>query len=186
MYLLQIYVKSKTLLSAVSSEQAVAVFEALCRVVKHVSNPGDCSSVERCVLSHLYDLYSTCLLLKSRPHGGEPFSNAYPKIRAALYTSLQPTPSNHACTGFMTDVIENIRRPGGYFYVLVVIDMRFVKDLGIFTMNCKQKLLITLLKYSYAVLAYKAVVMKSGCNFLVDYGHDILQLCLSIFSCVVQ
>lgn len=100
------------LVVAVSSEQTVAVFEALCRVVKHVSNPGDCSSVERCVLSHLYDLYSTCFLLKSRPHGGEPFSNAYPKIRAALYTSLQPTPSNHTCISFMTEVINNIRRPG--------------------------------------------------------------------------
>lgn len=96
----------------VSSDQTVAVFEALCRVVKHVSNPGDCCSVERCVLSHLYDLYTACSLLKSRPHGGEPFSNAYPKIRAALYTSLQPTPSNHACTSFMNDVIMSIRRPG--------------------------------------------------------------------------
>lgn len=101
----------------VSPEQTVSVFEALCRVVKHVSNPGDCCSVERCVLSHLYDLYSTCSLLKSRPHGGEPFSNAYPKIRLALYTALQPNPSNHASTPFMTEVIKNVRRPGKCVFI---------------------------------------------------------------------
>lgn len=77
-----------------SPEQTSAVFEGLCKVVKHVSNPGDCSSAERCILAHLYDLYSSCSLLKSKPHAVEPFGNAYPKIKQALYTSPQPTPTN--------------------------------------------------------------------------------------------
>lgn len=81
--------------------------------MKHVSNPSDCSSAERCVLAHLYDLYSTCSLLKTKPHGVEAFSNAYPKIRTALYSALQPTPSSHVYNSqFMVDVFTSPRRGG--------------------------------------------------------------------------
>lgn len=81
--------------------------------MKHVSNPSDCSSAERCVLAHLYDLYSSCSLLKTKPHGVEAFSNAYPKIRTALYSALQPTPSNHVYNSqFMIDVFSSPRRGG--------------------------------------------------------------------------
>ncbi|PNF33035.1 hypothetical protein B7P43_G16367 [Cryptotermes secundus] len=94
-------------------EQTTAVFEGLCRVVKHVTNPGDCSSAERCILAHLYDLYSSCSLLKSKPHCVEPFGNAYPKIRQALYSTVQPSSSNHVCNAqFMADVFSNPRRGG--------------------------------------------------------------------------
>lgn len=104
-----------------SPEQTIGVFEGLCRVVKHVAIPGDCSSVERCVLSHLYDLYSSCSLLKSRPHGGDPFSNAYPKIKQALYTSLTPSPSNHTAwnSTFMVDVIQTYKRGGEFFNICI-------------------------------------------------------------------
>ena len=96
-----------------SPEQTTAVFEGLCRVVKHVTNPGDCSSAERCVLAHLYDLYSSCSLLKSKPHCVEPFGNAYPKIRQALYSTVQPSSSNHVCNAqFMAEVFSNPRRGG--------------------------------------------------------------------------
>ncbi|KAL6442397.1 hypothetical protein ACFW04_002558 [Cataglyphis niger] len=96
-----------------SPEQTTAVFDLLCKVVKHVSNPSDCSSAERCVLAHLYDLYSTCSLLKTKSHGVEAFSNAYPKIRAALYSTLQPTPSSHVYNSqFMVDVFTSPRRGG--------------------------------------------------------------------------
>jgi len=97
----------------VSPEQTTAVFDLLCKVVKHISNPSDCSSAERCVLAHLYDLYSTCSLLKTKSHGVEAFSNAYPKIRTALYSTLQPTPSNHVYNSqFMVDVFTSSRRGG--------------------------------------------------------------------------
>lgn len=89
------------------------MFDLLCKVVKHVSNPSDCSSAERCVLAHLYDLYSSCSLLKTKPHGVEAFSNAYPKIRTALYSALQPTPSSHVYNSqFMVDVFTSPRRGG--------------------------------------------------------------------------
>lgn len=98
----------------VSTDQTSAVFEGLCKVVKHVSNPGDCSSAERCILAHLYDLYSSCSFLKSKPHTGEPFGNAYPKIRQALYTALQPTPINNYVynSQYMQEVFANPRRGG--------------------------------------------------------------------------
>lgn len=87
------------------------MFDLLCKVVKHVSNPSDCSSAERCVLAHLFDLYSCCSLLKT--NGVEPFSNAYPKIRTALYRDLTPTPSNHVYNSqFMVDVFNSPRRGG--------------------------------------------------------------------------
>lgn len=98
----------------VSPEQTSAVFEGLCKVVKHVSNPGDCSSAERCILAHLYDLYSSCSLLKSKPHTVEPFGNAYPKIKQALYTALQPTPSNNYLynSQYMQELFLSPRRAG--------------------------------------------------------------------------
>lgn len=97
-----------------SPEQTTSVFDFLCKIVKPVHNPSDCSSAERCILAHLYDLYSSCSLLKTKQHGVEPsFNNAHPKIRAALYGNIQPTPSNHVYNPqFMVDVITNPRRGG--------------------------------------------------------------------------
>lgn len=40
-----------------SPETTAQAFEALCRTVKHVTNPADCTSAERCILAYLYDLY---------------------------------------------------------------------------------------------------------------------------------
>lgn len=93
---------------SVSPEQTTVVFSLLCKMVAHVSNPSDCSSAERCVLAHLYDLYSNCSLLKTKPHSSEGFNNANPKIRAAYYTALTLTPSNHLYSSqFMLDVLNN-------------------------------------------------------------------------------
>lgn len=96
-----------------SSEQTIAIFEGLCRIVKHVTNPSDCSSAERCILAYLYDLYSACASLKTRPQQEQAFNNAYPKIKQALYTPLQPSPSAHLYNPqFMADVINSPKRGG--------------------------------------------------------------------------
>lgn len=97
-----------------SPDQTSAVFEGLCRVVKHVINPADCSSAERCILAHLFDLYSSCSLLKAKPHTVEPFSNAYPKIRHVLYSTLQLTPSSNYMynSQFMQEMFANPKRGG--------------------------------------------------------------------------
>ncbi|RZF38411.1 hypothetical protein LSTR_LSTR006537 [Laodelphax striatellus] len=152
-------------------EQTIAVFEGLCRVVKHVSNPGDCCSVERCVLSHLYDLYSRCSLLKARPHGGEPFSNAYPKIRAALYTSLQPQPSNHVCNQFMADVILAIRRGVNMTQKIEPAWSRGLNESGT---N----------RYSFVCNTVLAVCAETDLDRLNDLGHLAAELtaCCSSLS----
>ena len=95
-----------------STSQIVAVFEGLCRIVKHVLNPSDCTSAERCILAHLYDLYTSCTLLKTKPHAVETFANAYPKIRLALYAPVQPTPiGNYTYNNqFMLEILTNPRR----------------------------------------------------------------------------
>lgn len=41
-------------------------FLRLCSVVKHVVNPSECSSPERCILAYLYDLYVSCSHLRSK------------------------------------------------------------------------------------------------------------------------
>ncbi|KAI5713129.1 hypothetical protein M8J76_012279 [Diaphorina citri] len=148
-----------------SPEQTVSAFEGLCKVVKNVSNPGDCSSVERCVLSHLYDLYSSCSLLKSRPHGGEMFSNAYPKIKAALYAPLQPSSSHHAPYNqtFMTDVIGSYRKG-------VKIESSWARQLLESSSN----------RYSFVCNAIIAVCSE---NTDVDHLNDISILCAELTAC---
>ncbi|KAM6443083.1 mediator of RNA polymerase II transcription subunit 12-like protein isoform 4-T4 [Liasis olivaceus] len=47
-------------------DQTAQVFEGLCGVVKHVVNPSECSSPERCILAYLYDLYGSCSHLRSK------------------------------------------------------------------------------------------------------------------------
>ncbi|XP_015727635.1 mediator of RNA polymerase II transcription subunit 12-like protein isoform X4 [Coturnix japonica] len=49
-----------------NAEQTAQVFEGLCGVVKHVVNPSECSSPERCILAYLYDLYVSCSHLRSK------------------------------------------------------------------------------------------------------------------------
>lgn len=56
-----------------SPEQTVSVFEGLCRIIKHVNNPTECSSAERCILAYLSDLYESCLILRSKDQEPEFF-----------------------------------------------------------------------------------------------------------------
>lgn len=105
-------------LFVVNQEQVIGAFENLYRVVKHVSNPADCLSVERCVLSHLYDLYlSAAPLLKGRLPGAEPFNTLYLKIRQTLHANLQPSTMTHGNwnSTYMNDLIMSYRRGCMYF-----------------------------------------------------------------------
>ncbi|CAH2068907.1 unnamed protein product, partial [Iphiclides podalirius] len=91
-------------------EQTSAVFEQLCRLVKCVVNPGDCGSAERCVLAQLHDLYKAAAHLCHAPHA-DTFANAYPKIKQALYSQLQPTPSNYPYNAqFLSEFFTNPRK----------------------------------------------------------------------------
>ncbi|XP_050541697.1 mediator of RNA polymerase II transcription subunit 12 isoform X2 [Daktulosphaira vitifoliae] len=96
-----------------NQEQVIGAFENLYRVVKHVSNPAECLSVERCVLSHLYDLYlSAAPLLKGRLPGTEPFNTLYIKIRQTLHSNLQPSTMTQGNwnSSYMSELILSYRR----------------------------------------------------------------------------
>ncbi|XP_030430973.1 mediator of RNA polymerase II transcription subunit 12-like protein isoform X2 [Gopherus evgoodei] len=87
-------------------EQTAQVFEGLCGVVKHVVNPTECSSPERCILAYLYDLYVSCSHLRSK--FGDLFSSACSKVKQTIYSNVQPSNSNLLWDPeFMLDFIEN-------------------------------------------------------------------------------
>ncbi|KAM4693939.1 mediator of RNA polymerase II transcription subunit 12-like protein isoform 2-T2 [Discoglossus pictus] len=87
-------------------EQTAQVFEGLCGVVKHVVNPSECSSPERCILAYLYDLYVSCSHLRSK--FGDLFSSACSKVKQTIYSNVQPSNSNVLWDpDFMSDFIEN-------------------------------------------------------------------------------
>ncbi|XP_068136917.1 mediator of RNA polymerase II transcription subunit 12-like protein isoform X2 [Hyperolius riggenbachi] len=86
-------------------DQTAQVFEGLCGVVKHVVNPSECSSPERCILAYLYDLYVSCSHIRSK--FGDLFS-ACSKVKQTIYSNIQPSNSNALWDpDFMVDFIEN-------------------------------------------------------------------------------
>nr|XP_023476879.1 mediator of RNA polymerase II transcription subunit 12-like protein isoform X2 [Equus caballus] len=86
-------------------DQTAQVFEGLCGVVKHVANPSECSSPERCILAYLYDLYVSCSHLRSK--FGDLFS-ACSKVKQTIYNNVMPANSNLRWDpDFMMDFIEN-------------------------------------------------------------------------------
>ncbi|KAB0373953.1 hypothetical protein FD755_014209 [Muntiacus reevesi] len=86
-------------------DQTAQVFEGLCGVVKHVVNPSECSSPERCILAYLYDLYVSCSHLRSK--FGDLFS-ACSKVKQTIYNNVIPANSNLRWDpDFMMDFIEN-------------------------------------------------------------------------------
>ncbi|XP_055373234.1 mediator of RNA polymerase II transcription subunit 12 [Condylostylus longicornis] len=96
-----------------SPEQTISVFEGLCRTVKHVYNPCDCSSAERCILAYLGDLYSSCCILKTKPQYAEHFYLIYPKIRQALVLGYQISASPRSYNPhFFMDILSSPRRFG--------------------------------------------------------------------------
>lgn len=89
------------------------IFEGLCRIVKHVPNPSECTSAERGILIYLLDLYASCTLLKSKPPASETFFSIYPKVKQMLAAAAQPTPAACAYTeGFMLEIFMNPPRGG--------------------------------------------------------------------------
>lgn len=96
-----------------SYDQVLPIFEGLCRVVKHVTNPSECTSAERCILIYLLDLYSSCALLKSKPPASETFFNIYAKVKQVVAAAVQPVPSEcYFNQTFMMEIFVNPPRGG--------------------------------------------------------------------------
>ncbi|KAH8373428.1 hypothetical protein KR009_006618 [Drosophila setifemur] len=54
-----------------STEQTLSVFEGVCRTIRHVANPSECTSAERCILAYLSDLHKSCILLQGKEQSAE-------------------------------------------------------------------------------------------------------------------
>lgn len=145
-----------------SPEQTTAVFEGLCKVVKHVSNPSDCTSAERCILAYLYDLYLACSILRTKPPS-EPFHNAYPKIKQTIYApiKLSPTPQQYN-PQFMAENLSNPRRGGK-------IEQNWGRQLSESAMN----------RYSFVCNAIIAICRETDNDKL----NDIAIMCAELTAC---
>ncbi|KAH8325974.1 hypothetical protein KR067_011170 [Drosophila pandora] len=53
-----------------STEQMLSVFECVCRIIRHVSIPSECSS-EECILAYLSHLHDSCVLLEGKEQSAE-------------------------------------------------------------------------------------------------------------------
>ncbi|XP_076370100.1 mediator complex subunit kohtalo isoform X2 [Tachypleus tridentatus] len=93
----------------VSQEQTISAFEGLCKIIKQLNSPTDCTSAERCILCYLYDMYTSCSsYLKSKVP--DLFSNMYPKVKQSLYSSHKPSALNLLWnTTYMIEYINNPR-----------------------------------------------------------------------------
>ncbi|XP_013408892.1 mediator of RNA polymerase II transcription subunit 12-like protein [Lingula anatina] len=134
-------------------------FEGLCGVVKHVNNPSDCSSAERCILAYLYDLYTSCSYLKAKY--SEFFSGACSKVKQTLYAAIVPSASNFRWDPqFMTDVIENAKsRP----------DIQAIKQLNESSQN----------RYSFVCNAQINICNAQGAERL----NEVSILCAELTAC---
>lgn len=82
-------------------------------MMRHVTNPSECTSAERCILAYLFDLYASCSMLKTKLPASEPFFVTYPKIKQTLFSQQQPVPIVHPYDeNFMKEMLENPRRSG--------------------------------------------------------------------------
>ncbi|CAL1546445.1 unnamed protein product [Lymnaea stagnalis] len=91
-----------------SSELFIGLTDIL--KVVNVCNPIYCSTAERCVLTYLYDIYSTCSPLQLRH--SEIFNPAYTKMKATLFAQITPSSTNAKWDqNEMTDIIKSARLP---------------------------------------------------------------------------
>lgn len=112
-YINEYVIKNVFVIFSVSYEQVLSIFEGLCRVAKHVNNPSECTSAERCILVYLLDLYSSCSLLKSKPPASETFFNIYAKVKQVVAAAVQPMPAEcYYDQAFMHQIFVNPPRGG--------------------------------------------------------------------------
>ena len=96
--------------SLITHRAASAVFCSLCKLVQHVGNPADCSSVERCILAYLVELYTTSADVKEKY--STLFSGAETKVKSAIFIKmLTPTLANLAWDKrVLLEVLDNPKK----------------------------------------------------------------------------
>ncbi|XP_075535912.1 mediator of RNA polymerase II transcription subunit 12-like protein isoform X4 [Dermacentor variabilis] len=92
----------------VCQDYTLQACESLCKLVKNVANPAECTSAERCVLCYLHDLYSSCSYLKSKH--SEIFGSFYSKVKQTLYAPQTPSSLNLLWnSSYMIECVNNPR-----------------------------------------------------------------------------
>ena len=85
-------------------------FDYLTRLVRHVTDPGNCRASERCIFSIFHDLQGTCPALKLSFRAPDSAPRFMEEIKMALFTSYNPTLANHNWKLVMPEVFENPKR----------------------------------------------------------------------------
>ena len=111
LYIVGILYRYQTCL-LVSHEETVAVFEGLWKLVRHVSNPSDCSSAERCILFYLWDLHSSYNYLRTKYHDSVSFTQMLSKIKQMSNSQMSLHSENSAANirlnaSIMADYLKN-------------------------------------------------------------------------------
>ena len=95
----------------VSHEETVSVFEGLWKLVRHVSNPSDCSSAERCIIFYLWDLHSSYNYLRTKYHDTVSFTQMLSKIKQMSDSKLsihsEGTPNMRLNNSVLADYLKN-------------------------------------------------------------------------------
>lgn len=142
----------------VSHEDTFAVFEGCLKLVKHVANPADCSSAERCILGYIYDLYSSCSILQQKYHDVVPIHALLSKVKTVIYSAILPSALTLLWnTNYM---LENITNPKSK------VDPVVLKQLNE-NVNCR---------YSFVCSVLKAIASTRDANLL----NELAILCAEL------
>ncbi|XP_012157623.1 mediator of RNA polymerase II transcription subunit 12 isoform X2 [Ceratitis capitata] len=145
-----------------STDETISVFEGLCKTIKHVNNPKECSSAERCILAYLSDLYEMSFLVKSKETETEYFPIiAVMKVFKDLYNSpeqLSSVPQSYN-PHFLQELFVSPRRGGK-------IEYHCIRQLQESTINV----------YSFVSNAILAVCQESD----NDHLNEIAILCAEL------
>lgn len=130
----------------VSTEDTFAVFEGCYKMVKHVTNPADCSSAERCILGFLFDLFSSCAPLRAKYH--EALTSLMMRVKQVIYAPILP--SNNNLLWNQSYMIEYINNPKSK------LDPNVLKQLNE-NPNCR---------FSFVCNAVRAIATTKDANLL--------------------
>ncbi|KAF2359628.1 Mediator complex subunit Med12 [Trinorchestia longiramus] len=142
----------------VSQDQTLLVFERLLRLVKHVSNPSECTSAERIVFSYLHNLYNSCSFIKAKH--SESFAPLLTRIRAAFNCTHTSDGKHRRNPHVLEDYISNPK---------LRVDIPLVK----------QQLAEPANRYSFACSAVMAAVTATSNTRL----NDIAVMCAEMTAC---
>ncbi|KAL1427761.1 hypothetical protein MTO96_003108 [Rhipicephalus appendiculatus] len=163
----------------VCQDYTLQACESLCKLVKNVANPAECSSAERCILCYLHDLYSSCSYLKSKH--SEIFGSFYSKVKQTLYAPQTPSSLNLRWdSSYMIECVNNPR---------VRVDPQQIKQLSensafrySFVCNAVQSISVAQDADRLNDISLLCAELTASC---VDVGDLSIHDNLAVFTCIL-